>query len=244
MKLQLAPLEGLSQRVEELPAEQTPQDANRQEEPWSAGRPLCPVECDATTRDDAVDVRMVKEIRAPRVQHGQKTDVCAQVFRVAGNLAQRTCGTVEQDLVHDGLVLKGYRRDLLRDRKDNVEVLDWEQLSLPLSNPPCSRQLLTLGAMPIPAGVVSDLLVATLVALLNVSARCSCPASDETSQYSTLSTRDATAPGNSKISLVGSNDVGHLEARAAHSDAVGQPAVSGRSSGLRVARSSLVDTCV
>ncbi len=61
---------------------------------------------------------------------------------------------------------------------------------------------------------------------------------------SPLSAGDSAASGNSKISLVGPNDVGHLEALAPHSVAEGQPAVSGRSSGLRVARSSLVDTCV
>jgi hypothetical protein len=52
-----------------------------------------------------------------------------------------------------------------------VEILDWQQFSLPVLKPLCSHQRLTLWAMAIAATVEGDALVPTGIALLDVAAK-------------------------------------------------------------------------
>ena len=53
---------------------------------------------------DAVDVRMMLQALAPRVQHHQPADGGAEPLRVGGDLEQRGRGGAEEEVVHDALV--------------------------------------------------------------------------------------------------------------------------------------------
>ena len=55
---------------EEETAEQARQHVHRQEEAGLAGDPARPVRQQAAARDDAMDMRMMGQRRAPRVQYG------------------------------------------------------------------------------------------------------------------------------------------------------------------------------
>ena len=96
-----------------------------------------------------------------------------------GDLLQRLCGGLEQDAVDDLAILPGDSRDLLWHREDDVEVLDRQELGLPLLQPfrPC--QGLALRAMAVSAGVVGDLSVPALAALGDVTAQGRSAAIDE-----------------------------------------------------------------
>jgi len=116
-------------------------------------------------------MRVMQQILPPGVQDGDKADLGAQMFGVARDGAQRLGGGSKQDVVRHSLVLVRDRCNLLRHGEDDVEILHWQQLSLPVLKPLCTHQRLTLWAVPIPATVECDALVPTGIALLDVAAQ-------------------------------------------------------------------------
>ncbi len=111
---ELAGLEGCTQLVQEQPAEESREDADRQEEARPAGDPAGAVERRATTRHDAMDMGMMLQRLAPGVEHADKPDLGAEVLWVGGDPAQRLGRRSEQDGVDRLLVLEG---DLGRRRR-------------------------------------------------------------------------------------------------------------------------------
>ena len=69
------------------------------------------------------------------MQHGEETDLGAQVLRVGGDGAQRLRGCPEQDVVDHGLVLERDGGELLRYDEHHVEVRDVQQLCLAVLQP-------------------------------------------------------------------------------------------------------------
>ena len=114
---------------------------------------------------------MVQQVLAPGVQHGEEADLGAQVLGVGGDRAQGLGRRAEQDAVDDLLVLVGDGGDFLRHGEDDVEVLGVEELGAAILQPLGAGQRLALRAVPIPAAVVGDALVAALIALLDMAAQ-------------------------------------------------------------------------
>ena len=81
--------------VEEEPAEETRQNAHRQEEAGLAGDPARPVRRQPAAGNDDVHVRMVGERRTPGVQHGGEADARAEMLRVSGDGGERPGGGPE-----------------------------------------------------------------------------------------------------------------------------------------------------
>ena len=78
-------LESLFEVAEEFLTEQAGKDANGQKESLSARQPLAAIRRQATTRDHAVQVRVMEQSLVPGVQHGEKTDLSSEVFRIGGD---------------------------------------------------------------------------------------------------------------------------------------------------------------
>ena len=95
---------------EEAAPEQARQHAHGQEEAGPAGDPALTVRRQPAAGDDAVHVRVMRQRRAPGVQHERGADAGAQVLRIRGDGQQRLGGDVEQQPVDDGLVLVGDAR--------------------------------------------------------------------------------------------------------------------------------------
>jgi hypothetical protein len=57
------------------------------------------------------------------MQHGEEPDLGPEVLRVGGDPAERLGGGVEEEMVHDPLVLQGDRAESVRHGEDDVEVL-------------------------------------------------------------------------------------------------------------------------
>jgi hypothetical protein len=118
-----------------------------------------------------MDVRMMVQVLAPGVEHGDEPDLGPEVLRVGGDHAQRLGRRPEQDGVDRLLVLErdlGHRR---RQREHDVEVRHWQQLGLPGGQPLRARLPLALRAMPVAAGVVGAADEATIGAGLGVAAQ-------------------------------------------------------------------------
>ena len=117
-----------------------------------------------------MDVGVVGHCRAPAVEHGGGADASAEMPGIGGDRQQRLGGRAEQQVVDDRLVLVGDRSDLGRQREDDVEVADRQQIGLAGGKPIPCRRTLTLWAMAVAARVVGDAAVAAILATLDMPA--------------------------------------------------------------------------
>ena len=95
---------------------------------------------------------MVTEGLAPTVQHRDHADLGTEMFRVRSDDAQRLGCSPEQDAIGAPLVLEADRRNLWRQRKDNVEIGHRQQIVRPRGQPVARDRALTFGAIPVAAG--------------------------------------------------------------------------------------------
>ena len=161
---------GVGERRQEEPPEQARQHPHRQQEAGPAAHPARAVERYAAARHDHVDVRVVGHRRAPAMEHGGGADAGAEVLGIGGDRQQCLGGGAEQQVVDDRLVLVGDRGDLGRQREDDMEIADRQQIGRAGREPILRRRALALGAMAIAARVVGDAAVAAILAALDMAA--------------------------------------------------------------------------
>ena len=156
--------------LQEQAPEQTREHANRQKEAGPAGNPSLAVRRYAAARNDTVHMRMVLEVLAPAVQDSSDANVGAEVLAIGGNGGERFgCGR-EQPSINVGFILVGDRADCGRQREHYVEVRHRQQFGLARCKPCRSGRPLTLGTVPIAAGVIGDARVGTVFAALDMTA--------------------------------------------------------------------------
>ena len=71
---------------------------------------------------------MVLEVLSPGMEHAEQTDVGTQMLRVATDFEQRSGTCAEEQVVEQPLVLEHESRELVRQRKDDMEVGYGQQL--------------------------------------------------------------------------------------------------------------------
>ena len=125
----------LKQPRQEQAAEQFGQDTDRQQEGRPRRHPARAVQRNATARHDHVDVRMVRQRRAPGVEHGGDADARAKMTRVGGDGEHGLRCRPEQQVVHDRLVVQGDVGDLAGNGEDDVEIPDRQQVGLARGQP-------------------------------------------------------------------------------------------------------------
>ena len=146
------------QLLQEAPPEQARQHPHRQEEPRPARHPGLAVGREPAARHDGVHMRVVRQRRAPGVQHQRGADARAQVLGVCSDGQQYLGSQVEQQAVHHGLVLVRDVGDGRGQREDDVVVLHRQQIGLPGFQPTLGRMTLALRAVAVAAGVVGHLI--------------------------------------------------------------------------------------
>src|SRR5258708_6765772 len=117
-----------------------------------------------------MQVRVMLQVRPPGVKDGEEADLRTQMFGVGGYGSQSFGHGPEENAVNHLLVLVGDRGNLFRHREYNVEVLAVEEFGLAVLDPLGASQRLTLGAVAISTGSVTNALVAALIAQLDLSA--------------------------------------------------------------------------
>ena len=146
------------QFFEEAPSEQPRQHPHRQEEPRPAGDPTLAIGSHPAAGHDAVHVRVVRQRRAPGVQHQGGANARTQVLGVPGDGQQHLGGHVEQQAIDHGLVLVRDVGDRCRQREHHVVILHRQQVGLPGVEPALGRAALALRAVPVAARVVGHLI--------------------------------------------------------------------------------------
>ena len=126
------------------------------------------VSFDPTTGDDAMHVRVPVEGLAPGVQDDDDAEL--GVPEVVGEGLQGVGGHAEQQSVEQHGVVKRQCHQRFGQGEDEVEVLDRQQLLLACLDPQGALEGAALGAVAVAAGVVADLDMVAVVALIDVAA--------------------------------------------------------------------------
>jgi hypothetical protein len=200
----------------ELAAKDFPQDRDRQEEARTGVDPPGAVRGQAAHRHDAVDVRMVLQPLAPRVQHHQPANGAAQSLRIPRDLQQGFSGRLKQEVVHHALVDEGEAGERLRHGEDEVDVASRQQLLLARRHPGVPRRRQTLWAMPIAAAVVRDGHLRALLTAITVPAERRGAALRDGPEDASM---DARHPGPVLLQdaiAMSAHEVGHLEGWPGH----------------------------
>ena len=133
-----------------------------QEEPWFAGDPPGAVWRQAAAGDDHVDVRVVCQRRSPGMKDAGHTHPRAHALGVGRDGHDGLGRRLEQQAIDRLLVPIGDLRDFGWHREDDVEVFHRQQVLSPCLHPVARRRPLTLRTVPVLAGVVGNVMVATL----------------------------------------------------------------------------------
>ena len=115
-------------------------------------------------------MRVLGHCRTPAVEYGGGADARAEMPGIGGDGEQRLGRGADQQVVDHRLVLVGDWGDLGRQREDQVEVADRQQIGLAGGEPVLRRRALALGAMAVATRVVGNPMVAAVLAALDMSA--------------------------------------------------------------------------
>lgn len=150
------------------------------------------------------------------MEYRKKTNLGSKMLRVEGNLQKSFGAGSEQQMVEELLVLQHEWREWVRQGKHQVEVADGEQFFLASSEPAPTSRDLTLGAVPIAAGVENDDPMATTWALMEMSTQdCGTAVGDGAEHLLVHPVDPAPVVGDEVFALCPYN-VGHLQVWPIH----------------------------
>ena len=165
---------------------------------------------------DAVHVRMRQQRLAPRVEDAEKAECGAEVLRRPGDLEERRCARVEEQVVDHAFVLQGQPGEGVRQGEDDVGVPDRQQLAFALGEPLVARVRQALGAVPIATRVEGDGAMPAGGTPIEMPAQDRGPAVRDGAEHTQVLRRQPGAMGLDETCAVLANDVGHLEGWPGH----------------------------
>ena len=110
---------------------------------------------------------MCLEPLIPGMQHADKTYFSSQFLFPKSD--QRLGYGLKHHIEHEGFVLHDEWIELMRQGKDTVEIGDGEEFGFSGFQPSLPRDLLTLGAVTVPAGMVQNPLSAAVAAAIEMA---------------------------------------------------------------------------
>ena len=138
--MQRAGVERGVQALEEQATKETREDAHGEKKSGSAWDPSGAIGRQAAAGHDTVQMRMMHKRLTPGMEHGEETDLGAEMLRIGGDRAEGLGGRAKEDAVDRPFVLGGDGRDRVRHGEDDVEVLAVEDLGGPALDPRGARQ--------------------------------------------------------------------------------------------------------
>jgi hypothetical protein len=128
--------------------------------------------------------------------------------------------------------LEGDGRDLLRDRKDDVKVLDRKKLSIACLVPFGPRRCLALRAVSVAAGIVGHYFVVAVIATFHMSTHGGGAAACKIVKGAPRCERNCAITRGNELLTVRADDISNLKCLTGHR---GYPSSDGMSSGLLIA---------
>ena len=143
---------GTIEGLEVLGAEDHGERPNGEEEPGLGRNPPGAVGRQGAPGDDAVQMDVLGEGLAPRVEDRGHPQVPAEMAGIVGEGAEGGRGREKEERVEQPGVAIEQDVERMGQRQDDVEVLDGEQLGAPGVEPARRRQALALGPAPVATG--------------------------------------------------------------------------------------------
>jgi len=112
-------------------------------------------------------MKMGLELLIPGMQHADETYFSSQFLFPKSD--QRLRYGLKEHIEHEGFVLQDEWIELMGQGKDTVEIGDGEDFGFSGFQPSLPGYLLTLGAVPIPAGMIQNTLSATVGATIEMA---------------------------------------------------------------------------
>src|SRR5277367_5698184 len=168
-----------------------------------------------------MEVRMMMQILPPGMEYRYEADPRAQIFGIGSDLQEGFRRGAKEHAVHNPLVLEGYGRDHLRQREDNVKVLDREQLGGASVEPRRAGCALALWAMAIAAGAIGDRAMAAAVALFDVATERRGAAGRDVPQRFPLASGERSAIGIEISWAMDAENIGQLQRGRRHGAGIG-----------------------
>src|SRR6266566_1485518 len=156
VETELAITEGLLESGDKLSAKDLTQHLARKKVPLGSGYPVGVIERQTAGRNDAMDMRVGRELLTPGMQNAEEADFCTEVFGVAGHFEKSFRTDAKQEIVDDLLVLQDQRGQMTGKREDHMHVRRGEQFLATCCEPAVASPGLTLWAVPVAARVVGD----------------------------------------------------------------------------------------
>src|SRR5207302_8933171 len=157
-------------------AKQCPEDADREEMALAGGPPAATVGREAARRDDAMDVRMKRELPRPGVEHRRDAELGPEPLRIVSEREEGLGRGAQQERKDLPPMRERERSERRRQGEDDVEVVDVEDARHALLDPPGLREALALRTVPIATRVVGGSFEAAARAHVEVAAEGRCPA--------------------------------------------------------------------
>jgi hypothetical protein len=118
-----------------------------------------------------MDVGMLHEVLAPGVQNADTPYLCPEMFRVVCKFRKGLGDRTEKKIIEELAVHGDQGVEFRGDGEDHMEVLYGQEILITGLDPSFFLQGLAFGAMPIPAGVIRDLHMTAMVALIPMAAQ-------------------------------------------------------------------------
>lgn len=167
-KNELAVGKGLTQEVEILATEYDGESFDGEEKIIRSRNPAIAIVGQDASGDEAVEMEMGLELLVPGVEQGDKPGFAAEI--VMAECEKGLSGGIEQDFQEEPFVGEDKGIEFVWESEDDVKISDGQNFSLAGFKPARLVEPLTLGAMPISAGVVGGPFKATAVALFEMAA--------------------------------------------------------------------------
>src|SRR5271165_4959987 len=115
--------------------EHAAQDPYGEEERVARTDPALAIRRESSRRNHAVHMRVMEKVLPPGVKNAEESDLGAEMLRIGGHFKQRGRAGAEQKSVKQLLVVIRQRRELMRQREDNMNIGRREKLSLTRGEP-------------------------------------------------------------------------------------------------------------
>ena len=202
---------------------------------------------DAAGGNQAVQVRMRTHLLVPGVQHRQEADLGSDPARIGGQGEQGFGGCLEEHAIHHAGILKGQPRKLVWQREGDRRVGNRQQFLGCFCKPFFASRGLALGTSAMAAGLEREVLVGTMVTLLEAGAQSGGLACADVPERLALVGRERIAPPRQELLLVLTKDLGDFQPRwhqrgRPSSSELSRGLSRSASNGLRIACSRCSDT--
>jgi hypothetical protein len=168
--------QGRFELAEQFAAEDSGQHPHRKKVIGTGPDPAICARVQPSCGHDAMDVRMVQKGLSPGVKDRGQSDPGPQALGIESHLLERLGDRSEQQVDRRFGLSEEKSVQNVRHGKDQVKVLDGQEILLAGFDPPGLSQSAALGAVPVAAGVIRDLLMLTPIALADMSAQNGSPA--------------------------------------------------------------------